>query len=118
MEVSAEINRSPDFKQIYAIGAIGCHSPYDFRIAFYNDSPNVKMENGKQVMVMEREMKAEVIVSPPAVKEFVRWHNAHLSDFEKVVGKIKSPAVTAVSATATAGQKQAENVSTQIQGYI
>lgn len=117
MEVSVEITRSPDFKQIYAIGAIGGHSPYDFRIAFYNDSPKVRMENGKQVTVMEREMKAEIIMSPPAAKEFARWLSAHLSDFEKVFGEIKSPTAAAVPSEAAA-QKPSENVSTQIQGYM
>jgi hypothetical protein len=46
-------------------------------------------------------MKAEVIVSPLAVKEFVRWFNTHLSDFEKVFGEIKSPMVTAVATDTT-----------------
>ena len=52
MEVSMEILRSPDFKQVYAIGAIGGHSPYDFRIAFYNDSPKSLVEGGKSGTVM------------------------------------------------------------------
>lgn len=64
MEVPVEITRSPDFKQIYAIGAIGGHSPYDSRIAFYNDTPKVKMENGEQITIMERDMKAEAIMPP------------------------------------------------------
>jgi hypothetical protein len=40
-----------------------------------------------------------------------------LSDFEKIFGEIKIPMVTAVPAIAD-GQKQAENVSTQAQGYM
>ena len=111
MEVSVEITKSPDFKQIYAIGAIGGHSPYDFRIAFYNDSPRVKVEDGKQVTVMERVMSAEVIMSPAAAKEFVKWLNAHLSDYEKVFGEIKGSA-------AAASQKQADGGTAQIQGYM
>ena len=49
MEVSVETTRSSEFKQIYAIGAIGGHSPYDFRIAFYNDSPKPQKEGGKNI---------------------------------------------------------------------
>ncbi len=59
-----EITRSPDFKQIYAIGAIGGHGPYDSRIAFYNDTPKVKMENGEQITIMERDTKAKAIMFP------------------------------------------------------
>ncbi|MCK9442354.1 MAG: DUF3467 domain-containing protein, partial [Methanothrix sp.] len=53
MEVKVEISKSSDFKQVYAIGAIGGHSPYDFRIAFYNDSPRTQVEDGKSMTVME-----------------------------------------------------------------
>jgi hypothetical protein len=55
MEVSVEITRSTEFRQIYAIGAIGGHSPYDFRIAFYNDSPKALMEGGKQMRHGEKD---------------------------------------------------------------
>ncbi|HPH48949.1 MAG TPA: DUF3467 domain-containing protein [Methanothrix sp.] len=47
MEVKVQTIKSPDFKQIYAIGAIGGHSPYDFRIAFYNDSPKASIEGAR-----------------------------------------------------------------------
>jgi outer membrane lipoprotein-sorting protein len=66
MEVSVEIIRSSDFKQVYAIGAIGGHSPYDFRIAFYNDSPKAIVEGGKSMTVMERKIETEMILSPLA----------------------------------------------------
>ena len=91
MEVSIETIRSPDFKQIYAIGAIGGHSPYDFRIAFYNDSPRPIKEGGKSITVMERKIDMEVILSPLAAKELARWLGEHIMDYEKKFGEIKRP---------------------------
>ncbi len=64
MEVSVETTRSSEFKQIYAIGAIGGHSPYDFRIAFYNDSPKIQRDGNKNITVMERKIEMEIILSP------------------------------------------------------
>ncbi len=86
-----EILRSPDFKQVYAIGAIGGHSPYDFRIAFYNDSPKSQVEGGKSVTVMERKIDTEIILSPLAAKELANWLGEHIKDYEKVFGEIKRP---------------------------
>ena len=91
MEVSVEIIRSSDFKQVYAIGAIGGHSPYDFRIAFYNDSPKAIVEGGKSVTVMERKIETEMILSPLAAKELANWLGEHIKDYEKLFGEIKRP---------------------------
>jgi hypothetical protein len=112
MEVSLEIIRSPEFRQVYSIGAIGGHSPYDFRIAFYNDSPKAMVEGGKQITVMERKMDVEVILSPLAAKELATWLNAHLQDYEKVFGEIKKPGEQPPGAPSQAGK------STHIQGYM
>jgi hypothetical protein len=111
MEVSMEFTRSPEFKQVYAIGAIGGHSPYDFRIAFYNDSPKVLVDSGKQMTVMEREIKTEIILSPLAAKELATWLDSHLKDYEKLFGEIKKPGMPdSIKPEATK--------STQIQGYM
>ena len=56
MDVSVEITKSSDFVHIYAIGAIGGHSPYDFMIAFYNASTKNRTGNDKQVTSREMEM--------------------------------------------------------------
>jgi hypothetical protein len=112
MEVSLEIIRAPEFRQIYSIGAIGGHSPYDFRIAFYNDSPKVLVEGGKQITLMERKMEVEVILSPLATKELATWLNTHLQDYEKAFGEIKKPGEQAAGATSQAGK------SSHIQGYM
>jgi hypothetical protein len=112
MEVSLEIIRAPEFRQIYSIGAIGGHSPYDFRIAFYNDSPKVLVEGGKQITLMERKMEVEVILSPLAAKELATWLNTHLQDYEKAFGEIKKPGEQTSSTSSQAGK------SSHIQGYM
>ena len=91
MEVKVEILKSSDFKQVYAIGAIGGHSPYDFRIAFYNDSPRTLVEDGKNVTAMERKIDTEIILSPLAAKELANWLVEHIKDYEQVFGEIKRP---------------------------
>ena len=113
MEVSVELTRSPQFRQIYAIGAIGGHSPYDFRIAFYNDSPKTIAEGGNQMTVMERKIEAEIILSPLAAKELATWLQAHIQDYEKLFGEIKKPGARPV-----AGASAQASESTTIQGYM
>jgi len=112
MEVSVEITRSPDFKQVYAIGAIGGHSPYDFRIAFYNDSPKA-LEGDKNMTVMERRIETEIILSPLAAKELSAWLNGHLQDYEKLFGEIKRPGGAPAGASSSKGSECAP-----IQGYM
>jgi len=91
MEVKVQTTKSPDFMQVYAIGAIGGHSPYDFRIAFYNDSPKSMQEDGKNVTIMERRIDTEIILSPLAAKELANWLSEHIKDYEKLFGEIKRP---------------------------
>ncbi len=112
MDLSVEITRSSDFKQVYAIGAIGGHSPYDFRIAFYNDSPKAMMEGGKNVTVMERKIDTEIILSPLAAKELSNWLSEHIKDYEKRFGEIKRPGV------GDSGPVVGESKATPIQGYM
>jgi hypothetical protein len=112
MEVKVETIKSSDFKQVYAIGAIGGHSPYDFRIAFYNDSPKSMIEGGKSVTVMERKIDTEIILSPLAAKELASWLGEHIKDYEKHFGEIKRPGSQA-SANPGKGSESAA-----IQGYM
>ena len=114
MEVSIETTRSSEFKQIYAIGAIGGHSPYDFRIAFYNDSPKPQKEGGKNITVMERKIETEVILSPLAAKELARWLGEHIKDYEKKFGEIKRPGAVA----GEKGNPEKSGESAPIQGYM
>lgn len=107
MEVKVENVKSPDFRQVYAIGAMGGHSPYDFRISFYNDSPKSFVESGKQVSLMERRIEVEVILSPLAAKELSDWLNIHMRDYEKLFGEVKK-----------FGRQEEPERSSPIQGYL
>jgi len=109
-----EISKSSDFKQVYAIGAIGGHSPYDFRIAFYNDSPKTVVDDGKSLTVMERKIDTEIILSPLAAKELANWLVEHIKDYEKVFGEIKRPG--SVSQGPAVVGKGSESAA--IQGYM
>lgn len=115
MEIKVESIKSPDFKQVYAIGAIGVHSPYDFRIAFYNDSPKSVNEGGKSVTVMERKMETEIILSPLAAKELYNWLGEHIKDYERVFGEVKRPGQSGQPGSANSGK---EGQSAPIQGYM
>ncbi len=114
MDVKVETTKSPDFKQVYAIGAIGGHSPYDFRIAFYNDSPKTLVMDGKSMTVMERKIDTEVILSPLAAKELSSWLAEHIKDYEKVFGEIKRPG----SASQSPVDPKKGSESAAIQGYM
>jgi len=107
MEISVEITRSSEYRQIYAIGAIGGHSPYDFRISFYNDSPKSFLEGGKQLSTVERKVESEVIMSPLAAKELAEWLNNHIKDYERLFGEIKRP-----------GKPPEPEKSSPLQGYM
>jgi hypothetical protein len=108
MEFALEIVKSDKFRQIYAVGAMGGHSPYDFRIAFYNDSPKAVVQEGKQLSVMERKVEAELILSPMAAKELADWLNNHMKEYERQFGEIKKPG----------GKKPESGESAPIQGYM
>ncbi|MDD4650870.1 MAG: DUF3467 domain-containing protein [Methanothrix sp.] len=114
MEVKVETTKSPDFKQVYAIGAIGGHSPYDFRIAFYNDSPKTMVEDGRSITVMERKIDTEIILSPLAAKELSSWLAEHVKDYEKVFGEIKRPG----SGPNSPADPKKGSESAAIQGYM
>ncbi|AEH60664.1 conserved hypothetical protein [Methanosalsum zhilinae DSM 4017] len=108
-KVTIEIHKSEDFRQIYAIGALGGHSPYDFRISFYNDSPQ-RFGPQNNTHVMKRQIETELILSPLAALELSRWLNQHLQEYEKKFGPITRPRTKAPD------PKSTDN-SSNIQGY-
>lgn len=109
--VRIELYKPDDFKQVYSIGAVGGHSPYDFRIGFYNDMPMAVSKSGGE-QVIQRRLETEVILSPLAAVELVRWLNQHIQNYEAAFGPITKPQVGI--------KKKSEPVpdSTDIQGYI
>lgn len=110
--VKIEFYRPDDFKQVYSIGAIGGHSPYDFRIGFYNDSPRAF---GEQLNshVIERRVETEVILTPLAALELSHWLNQHIQDYENMFGPI-----TKMQPAAEKSKAKSSKDSSEIQGYI
>lgn len=86
-KLKIEVIKPEDFKQTYAIGALGGHSPYDFRIGFYNDSPK-GFEKSSNSQVIQRSIETEVIMSPLAALELSHWLEQHIRDFEAMFGPI------------------------------
>ncbi|HJH29442.1 MAG TPA: DUF3467 domain-containing protein [Methanosarcinaceae archaeon] len=110
--VKIEFYRPEDFKQVYAIGAIGGHSPYDFRIGFYNDSPRAFGDGGDS-HVIERRVETEVILTPLAALELSRWLNQHIQDYENMFGPISK-----VMQVSEKPKVKSSKDSSEIQGYI
>ncbi|WP_440952382.1 DUF3467 domain-containing protein [Methanococcoides sp. FTZ1] len=109
-KLKIEIRKPEDFKQVYAIGALGGHSPYDFRIGFYNDSPK-GFDKTSNSQVIQRSIETEIILSPLAALELSNWLGQHIRDYEAMFGPI------------TRVQKQPQKVeqtedTAEIQGYI
>ena len=72
--------RKPDFKIIYAIGAIGSWTPYDFRINFYSEKiPGENIESYVN--------DAQVVLSPSAAREFAIWLMKNIKEYEKMTGE-------------------------------
>jgi Protein of unknown function (DUF3467) len=107
-----EFVKPESFRQIYAIGAAGGHSPYDFRIGFYNDTPKM-FGDASESRVVERRVETEVILSPLAALELNRWLTQHINEYESVFGQI-------ASAIPRPKKEHAKHVDecTEIQGYI
>lgn len=87
--VKIKVKKAEDFQRIYAIGALGGHTPWDFRIGFYNDVPRMEEVAPGSPPVMDREISFEVMLSPTAAKELLLWLGSHVQQFEKQFGPIK-----------------------------
>ena len=70
--------------QVYAIGAIGDWTPYDFRIGFYSDIQK-KEDGGKEYI-----LRSQVILTPRAAKELSEWLSDNITKYEKENGIIKT----------------------------
>jgi len=108
--IRVEFNRSKDFRQVYAIGATGGHSPYDFRLSFFNDSPKSFGDN-QELQAIERTVETEIILSPSAAKELATWLNSHIRDYENMFGPIIQPKEMHKPLSKS-------DTNAQIQGYI
>jgi len=111
--ITIEFIKPEDFRRIYAIGAAGGHSPYDFRIGFYNDTPKM-FGDSSESRVIERRVEAEVILSPVAALELNRWLTQHINEYESVFG----PIARAIPRVSKKEPVKSVDESTNIQGYI
>lgn len=71
--------RKPDFKIIYAIGAIGSWTPHDFRINFYSEK--VKDKEGEALV-----NDVQVILPPKAVRDLAVTLTRYIKEYERVHG--------------------------------
>ncbi len=110
--IIVEFVKPESFRQIYAIGAAGGHSPYDFRIGFYNDTPKM-FGDASESRIIERCVETEIILSPVAALELNRWLSQHINEYESVFG----PIARAIPRPKKEPTKSVDE-STNIQGYI
>jgi Protein of unknown function (DUF3467) len=85
--VNIQFMKSESFRQIYIIGAVGGHTPYDFRIGFYNDENKVP-EDGSTEVNIERRVETEIILSPIAALELNHWLTLQIKEYETKFGPI------------------------------
>ena len=85
--VNIQFMKSESFRQIYIIGAVGGHTPYDFRKGFYNDESKVP-ESGSTEVNIERRVETEIILSPIAALELNRWLTQQIKEYETKFGPI------------------------------
>jgi hypothetical protein len=85
--INIQFVKSEKFRQIYIIGAVGGHTPYDFRIGFYNDE-NKMPEKGPAELNIERRVETEIILSPLAAIELNRWLAQQIKEYESKFGPI------------------------------
>lgn len=78
--------------KIYATGAFGGYTPFDFRVMLFSEEPleqDVPL-SPDQLNVM-REVQAELVLSPLAAKQLGEWLLKQVKHFESEFGKIPSP---------------------------
>ncbi len=113
-KLRVEFYKPEDCRQVYSIGAVGGHSPYDFRIGFYNDNPKPGIDEDG-VQVIQRRLETEVILSPLAALELSKWLNHHLKEYEAMFGPIPRPNRGEIKSESPTDNSR-EN--SEIQGYI
>lgn len=79
-------------EQIYITGAFGGFTPYDFRIALYNETMEPKGQTTDDI-ILARESRYELIMSPLTAKELLNWLDKNVRAYEEEYGKIKLPKV-------------------------
>ncbi len=73
--------------QVYAIGAIGHWTEYDFRIGFFADA--TKDEEKEEYL-----LQTQVILSPRATKELSEWLSQKVEEYEEENGIIETEPIS------------------------
>lgn len=79
LHIHKEIVIPEQMPKVYAIGAAGGFTPYDFRLLFFDAGRNAP------------EGRVEVALSPLAARELRDWLDNLIRDFEKNIRKIEAP---------------------------
>jgi hypothetical protein len=72
--------------QVYAIGALGDWTAYDFRIGFYADVTKGSGKKDEKTYILG----TQVILSPRATKELAEWLTKMVDKYEQKNGVIKT----------------------------
>lgn len=78
--------QSPDYREYYAIGALGRITEHDFRIGFYNKS--VEVETEKDEYSSFREINTSIILPHQPMKELAIWMMKHYLGYEEKHGDL------------------------------
>ena len=88
--VEAEARRTPNYQMVYAQGAIGTFTEYDYRLRFYNEI--FPGEDGKKIY----EIPITIVMSPIAAKELRDLLDRQIKEYEEKVGEIRKPDISAL----------------------
>lgn len=78
------VSRSPDFRTIYATGAFGHPSPFDYRLAFYTHEPQYPKEPEATTNVkVSQVFQVEIIMSYHMMKRLRDLLDRQLKQTEK-----------------------------------
>lgn len=88
-EIDIPLKISEDSQQIYATGAFGGFTPYDFRIILYNESLIPSDKEGEVEMV--RDSEYQLVISPITAVQLRDWLSKQIKMYEEHVGKINNP---------------------------
>jgi len=88
-----KVEKSPEFKRIYASGTYGMHSPWDFRLGFYREDMEITEETllGQGPPTLKRQVLVEIILPPSAAKALAEQLMRSVQEYEARYGKIPLP---------------------------
>jgi len=88
-----ETKRSPEFKVYHVSGTMIGLNPNEGTIIIFQDKivPKTNPDGSMVIDVIEREILAELKMSPVQFKRLAQIMDLHVKEYEKVFGEIKIP---------------------------